>query len=110
MPGWQSSTQRRAGPLYPVLLMGTDNNGIQLTLNVAGLILIGASGYSAWSFNESMAHKVLTAVPCPVLTYHHEHYKLQMEALEAMHFNASGNRYEHYEAGRQTPRRMAHAS
>lgn len=76
----------------------------------ADLILLGSSGYSTWSFNESVAYKVLTAASCPVLTYVHEPYQSQIEALEAMHIKPSVNPYEHDSISRQAPGSLAHVS
>ncbi len=76
----------------------------------ADLILLGTSGYSTWSFNESMAYKVLAAAPCPVLTYRHEPYQSQINALEAMHFRAAEDSYESNSAGLRKASRIAHMS
>lgn len=76
----------------------------------ADLILLGSSGYSERSFRESMAYKVLTAAPCPVLTYTHEPYGSQIAALEAMHFKTPQNSYEQDSISRSALARMAHAS
>lgn len=76
----------------------------------ADLILLGWGGYSEWSFRDSVAYKVLTAAPCPVLTYHHEPYRSQIEALEDMHRNASESRYEQNTAVHSAAVPMAHAS
>ncbi|HUY82505.1 MAG TPA: universal stress protein [Acidobacteriaceae bacterium] len=76
----------------------------------ADLILLGSSGYSTRSFNESMAYKVLTAASCPVLTYHHEPYGAQIEALEAMHFRSSGDSYPQDAASRGVHSNGVHVS
>ena len=76
----------------------------------ADLILLGTSGYSAWSFNESMAYKVLTAAPCPVLTYHHEPYQSQINALESMHFRPAQDPFEGDSVSLRKASRSVHVS
>lgn len=76
----------------------------------ADLILLGTSGYSTCSFRESMAYRVLTAAPCPVLIYHHEPFQSQISALEAMHFRPAENSYESNPAGLRNESRIVHLS
>lgn len=73
------------------------------------LILLGSSGHSSWSFNESVAYRVLSASSCPVLTYTHEPYRTQIEVLEAMHRKVTADSYEQVSISRQTDRSAARA-
>lgn len=78
----------------------------------ADLILLGASGYSARSFNQSMAYKVLTTTTRPVLIYRHEPYQSHIEALEGMHFLSPDGSHEHEDerARLQMPRNLVRVS
>jgi nucleotide-binding universal stress UspA family protein len=76
----------------------------------ADLILLGSGGCNTRSLSECVAYKVMTAAPCPVLTYIHEPYRSQIEALEAMHFKVPASPYEQDSISRRTPGNRVHIS
>jgi nucleotide-binding universal stress UspA family protein len=55
----------------------------------ADWVVLGANGgHRFWSFNESVAYKVLSKVECPVMTLSYEPYPVEHKKLEDVHFTS----------------------
>lgn len=76
----------------------------------ADMILLGSSGYSRWSFNDSLAYRVLSGASCPVLAYRRELSRSRTDTLETIHCGTTSPLPESYEAGQRASIRMAQAS